>query len=158
MLGSLADQGFTRILVWRGCGGHDLVATVTEFNRDRAGVSRAFLPAHPFHDVWCSIADPAVPGGHADSFTTSILLHRRPEAVRPDRIPALTSGEPDWSDAHLDFTASSTTGVIGSAAHASSELGERLWDGCVRAVADVLRGIAIDPDRLRVEPTMLREP
>jgi len=154
ILDSLADQGFARILVWRGCGGHDLVATVLAFNHDRDGVSRAFLPAHPFHDVWCSIADPAVPGGHADSFTTSILLHRRPNAVRTDRIPDQVSDEPDWADPHLDFSAVSSTGVIGSAAHASPDLGRALWRASVNAVADVLRQIETDPDTVHVRPTM----
>jgi creatinine amidohydrolase len=149
ILDSLADQGFSRILVWRGCGGHDLTAPVREFNEDRKGSSRALLPSHPFQDIWCSIGDPSVPGGHADSFTTSILMHRRPEAVRRDRIPERASDEPDWSDPALDFSTYSSTGVVGSAAHASPELGERLWRACVDAVIDVLRQIATDPDHVR---------
>jgi creatinine amidohydrolase len=158
ILDSLADQGFARIVVWRGCGGHDLVATICDFNHDRDGASRAFLPAHPFHLIWCSIADPAIPGGHADSFTTSILQHRRPESVRRDRIPDDSSDEPDWSDADLDFSAVSSTGVIGSAAHASPELGAVLWHASVDAVADVLRQIDADPDSVRMLPTMPLEP
>src|SRR5205814_988820 len=61
VLNSLADQGFGRILVWRGCGGHDLRAVVEDFNVAHAGIARAFLPAHPFHAIWCSVADPSVP-------------------------------------------------------------------------------------------------
>jgi creatinine amidohydrolase len=141
------------MLVWRGCG-HDLTAAVRSLNEDRKGANRAFLPAHPFRDIWCSIADPAVPGGHADSFTTSVLLSRRPDAVRRDRIPHGVSEEPDWSDHALDFRTYSSTGVIGSAAHASAELGERLWRACVDAVAEVLRVIATDPDQVGVQATM----
>lgn len=154
ILDSLADQGFGRILVWRGCGGHDLTALVERFNQDREGISRAFLPAHPFHNIWCSIGDPFVPGGHADSFTTSILMHLRPDTVRRDRIPERASAEPDWSDPALDFTTYSSTGVVGSAAHASPELGEQLWRACVDAVAHVLRQIATDPAKVGVQPTM----
>jgi creatinine amidohydrolase len=153
ILDSLADQGFSRILVWRGCGGHDLTATIASFNDDRNGACRAYLPAHPFHDIWCATADPSIPGGHADSFTTSILLYRRRDSVRRDRIPAGVSDEPNWSDPALDFRAYSSTGVIGSAAHAGAELGERLWRASVDAVADTLRLIATDPDQVRIEPT-----
>ena len=148
ILDSLADQGFTRIVVWRGCGGHDLTTPVEAFNEDRHGTSRAFLPAQHFHAIWCALADPTVPGGHADSFTTSILMHRRPDAVRRDRIPEGASGEPDGFDPALDFSTYSSTGVIGSAAHASPELGEQLWHSSVAAVADVLRQIATDPDQI----------
>jgi creatinine amidohydrolase len=93
ILDSLA--GFARIVVWRGCGGHDLTSPVRAFNEDRRGTSRAVLPAQPFHAIWCSLADPSVPGGHADSFTTSILMHRRPDVVRRNRIPDGASEEPD---------------------------------------------------------------
>ena len=41
-----------------------------------------------------NVATP-VPGGHTDSFMTSILLLRRSEAVRPDRIRDQASDEPD---------------------------------------------------------------
>ena len=55
-LESLAGQGFRRIVVWRGCGGHDLRETVKPFNETCEGQSRAFLPGHPYHDVWCRTA------------------------------------------------------------------------------------------------------
>jgi creatinine amidohydrolase len=155
ILESLSDQGFSKILVWRGCGGHDLRDVVNSFNSKRGDSTRVFLPAQPFHDVWCSVADPTVAGGHADSFTTSILQAKRPASVRADRLPQETSREPDWNDPNLDFARYSTTGVVGSAAHASPELGHRLWEASVHAVADVIRRIVRDPTSLRVEPTML---
>ena len=76
------QQGFRKIVVWRCCGGHDLRETVKRFNETYDGQSTAFLPGHPYHDVWCRTSDPSIPGGHADSFITSITLHLRPEAVR----------------------------------------------------------------------------
>ena len=84
-LTSLAAQGFRKIVVWRGCGGHDLREAVQRFNATFDGHAQAFLPGHPYNDVWCRLADPSVPGGHADSFTTSIMLHLRPEAVRSEK-------------------------------------------------------------------------
>jgi len=142
VLASLADQGFARILVWRGCGGHDLRGAIERFNEERRATATAYLPGHPFHDIWCRVGDPNVPGGHADSFTTSVALFRHPELVRPDFVPDLPSAQPDWDDPDLDFTRYSTTGVIGDARHASPELGARLWDACVEAVADIIRVIA----------------
>ena len=85
----LAEQRFRRIVVWRGCGGHNLTQVVEQFNIEQAGKARALLPALPYHDIWCRIGDPSVPGGHADSFATSIALHLRPDAVCADLIDYL---------------------------------------------------------------------
>lgn len=143
---SLADQGFTRILIWRGCGGHDLQSMVGDFNDARDGTATAFLPLDPFHEIWCSVGDPGVPGGHADSFTTSIVMARRPNDLRLGRIPPGESAQPDLADPELDFTSVSATGVVGSAAHASAELGHQLWEASIRAVADTLRHVADRPE------------
>jgi creatinine amidohydrolase len=86
ILNSLADQGFRRIVVWRGCGGHRLQGVVSRFNASRADGAKTFLPEHPFQRIWQEYGDPEVPGGHADSFTTSIALYIRPEAVRKEKI------------------------------------------------------------------------
>lgn len=141
VLESLADQGFGRILLWRGCGGHDLRLVVEEFNAARQATATTYLPRHPFHDIWCSVADATIPGGHADSFATSIALFRHPEHVRLDRIPETVSLEPAWGEPDLDLARYSTTGVIGDARHASAALGERLWEASVGAVVGVLREI-----------------
>ena len=146
ILESLSGQGFRRIVVWRGCGGHDLRETVKRFNETRGGQSIAYLPAHPYHDVWCRNADPSIPGGHADSFTTSIMLHLRPDAVRRDRIVNPQHGPVDWKDPHLNFADYSATGVIGDPTHASAELGSRLWEAVVSEVAAILGSIAEDSE------------
>lgn len=98
-----------------------------------------FLPPHPFHEIWCRLADPAIPVGHADSFTTSISLHLRPESVRQDQISDPLSTEVDWSDPHLDFIHYTTTGVIGDPTHASAELGKKLWEAVVKEAAQTLK-------------------
>ena len=152
-LESLAEQGFRRIVVWRGCGGHDLRATVGRFNEEQGGGAVAFLPAHPYRDIWCRIADPSVPGGHADSFTTSITLHLRPEAVRRDRITNPRHGEVDWDDPEIDFTRYSATGVIGDPTQASAELGARLWAAVVDEVARILKAIAEGEESERLVST-----
>ncbi len=136
---SLAEQGFRRIIVWRGCGGHRVEDVVSRFAADHPRV-RVVVPAWPFHDIWCRIADPRVPAGHADSFTTSIALHLWPEHVRVDRIPG-PSGEPDWDDPKLDLAAVSSTGVIGDPRHGSPELGRRLWEEAVSSLAEAIARI-----------------
>ena len=145
-LESLAGQGFNKIVVWRGCGGHDLREPVKRFNETYNEQSRAFLPGHPYHEVWRRIADPSVPGGHADSFTTSIMLHLRPEAIRTGRIVDPDHKPVDWEDPDLDFANYSSTGVIGDPTHASAELGAKLWDAVVNEVAETLRSIASCPE------------
>lgn len=154
VLDSLADQGFGRILVWRGCGGHDLRAVVEQFNATRQGSATTYLPRQPFHDIWCEAADATIPGGHADSFATSIALYRHPEHVRADRIPDMASDEPAWDDPDLDFARYSTTGVIGDARYATAALGERLWNSSVEAVANMVREITSNPNNVLIEPTM----
>ena len=100
---------------------------------------KACLPSLPYHDIWCRVADPGVPGGHADSFTTSIAMFQRPATVRLEYIPSSGSREVNWDDPHLDFTEYSDTGVIGDATRASAELGRRLWHEVVSSAATTFR-------------------
>ena len=92
-------------------GGHDLRETVKRFNETCNGRSTAFLPGLPYHNVWCRIADPSIPGGHADSFTTSITLHLRPEAVRRDKIVDPHHKPVDWEDPDIDFASTRPQGL-----------------------------------------------
>lgn len=139
VLVSLMEQGFQRIVIWRGCGGHDLRDVVQRFNATAHDGTPVWLPDPPYHAIWCRLADPSVPAGHADSFTTSICLYLRPDAVRTDKIAVSTDQTPvNWDDPDLDFSRSSPSGVIGDPTHASAELGAALWDACVDAVVEVL--------------------
>lgn len=142
---SLAEQGFERIVVWRGCGGHDLRGAVGEFNQASPHKAQAFLPEHPFHEIWRRFGDPDVPGGHADSFSTSISLHLRPATVRMNEIVNPAHRPVDWQDPDLDFARYSPTGVIGDPTQASAELGARLWEASVASVAKTLRAISLSP-------------
>ncbi|WP_342423054.1 creatininase family protein [Paenibacillus sp. FSL E2-0178] len=142
VLVSLADQGFKQLVIMRGCGGHMLNQVAVKFNQDYAGKARVHLPHHPFHEVWCTHANPHIPGGHADSFTTSLGLYKHPECIREELIENPGSTEPDWDDPGLDFTRYSATGVIGDPTHASEELGRKLWKGSVETIAAELQKIA----------------
>lgn len=137
---SLIDQGFRRLVIWRGCGQHDQRQVVEDLNL-RHPAAQVLLPTQPFNDIWCAIGDASVPGGHADSFTTAIALARRPEAVRTDRIPG-PSRTPDWQASDLDFGRYSDSGVIGDPRHATAELGHQLWEASVTWAADYLNTAA----------------
>lgn len=81
---SLAAQGFRTLVIWRGCGGHDLSAVVRGC-QERQDHLRIHQPELPYRDVWLELGDPTDDGGHADGFATSMALHLRPGAVRTDR-------------------------------------------------------------------------
>jgi creatinine amidohydrolase len=135
ILTSLADQGFQRIIVWRGCGQHNLDDMQKSFNKEFAGQTKVYLPAWSYHEIWCRLGDSSISGGHADSFATSIALFLRPEAVRLDRIYNPNNREVDWSDPQLDFFRYSTSGVIGDPTHARAELGAKMWKEVVDSAA-----------------------
>jgi len=145
VLQSLADQGFSRIVVWRGCGQHALGHVVERFNREHRGQARAFWPKLPYHDTWMRLGNPGNPGGHADAFMTSIALHLRPESVRRERIANPENAPVDWEDPNLDFSRYTNMGVIGDPTEATAELGAKLWDAVVQRVAQKFKQIADAP-------------
>lgn len=135
---SFSNQGFRKIIVWRGCGGHYLDNLVSRFNSDYNNICSVEIYPHPFYDVWCKYKSSDIPGGHADSFTTSIALYKHPEKVRKELIVKSNSTEPRWYDPNLDFSEYSENGVIGDPTHASKQLGERLWNEVVERVVELL--------------------
>jgi creatinine amidohydrolase len=144
VLDSLVAQGFRRLVIWRGCGGHRLGGLADRFNATHAGAARLWVPDHPYHEIWCAVADPDVACGHADSFTTSIALLRHPERVRPDRIPCPTGVIPDFDDPEADWSLVVPTGVVGDPTRATAELGERLWARTVEQVVETVTRVAAE--------------
>ncbi len=145
ILDSLAAQGFQRMVIWRGCGGHQLEDVVAQFNAERRGVARAFSPDWPYQASWCRVADVVIPSGHADSFTTALSLFLRPQGVRSDQIRNPHNTPVNWNDPHLDFAQYSSSGVIGDPTYATAELGARLWEDLVAVTAQLLRDLARTP-------------
>lgn len=141
-LESLADQGFKKIVVWRGCGQHRLDGVVDVFNSAHNGHVRAFLPGHPYHDIWVKYGDSRDTGGHADSFATSIALYLRPDHVRKDKIVDSGCKPVDWSAPNLNFADYSPNGVVGTPIYATAELGKTVWNEVVEHVADTFKKIA----------------
>jgi creatinine amidohydrolase len=142
VLQSLLDQGFRRIVIWRGCGQHDLSQVVCFFQSQQSPSVRLWQPELPYKHVWDRIGDPEVPGGHADAFATAIALYLRPACVRKEKMRNPESREPDWDDPDLDFVRYSSTGVIGDPTVASLELAAELWREVVEEVARMLKQFA----------------
>jgi creatinine amidohydrolase len=141
VLHSLVAQRFSRLIIWRGCGGHHLAELRQRFNAANAGIARLWVPEHPYEKIWCSVADPSVPGGHADSFATSIALHRHPERVRPDRVPPPTPAAPSLDHAPADWSLAFPTGVVGDATRASAALGAQLWERTIDRVTAMIEAL-----------------
>jgi creatinine amidohydrolase len=142
VLKSLAEQGFRRLVIWQGWGDNALRDVVDQFNAEHAGRAKVLLPEMPYHTIWRSVGDSDVPGGHADSFATSLALFLRPDSVRANMI-ALPRYKPvNWNDPRLDISRHSSTGVIGDPTHASADLGQRLWDAVIQAAALILKDAA----------------
>ncbi len=137
LLDSLATQGFRLLLLWRGCGQHDLEKVVEAFNTSHEGC-QAFQSVLDYGAI-CEIAfDRDVLGGHADSFATSLRLHLDRTSVREDliRMPKL---EPiEWSE-NMDFSAISDTGVIGDPTQASADVGAKLWELIIEGGAEATK-------------------
>jgi creatinine amidohydrolase len=144
VLSSLADQGFKSIVVWQGCGQHQLTRVVVKFNEDYKGSSKACIPEQPYSAIWKQLGYGHIPGGHADSFATSIALHLRPELVKREEIVNPNNEEVDWSNPSLDFAEYSRTGVIGDPTQASEAIGERVWEELIKEVAKLFKHLYVN--------------
>jgi creatinine amidohydrolase len=142
VLRSLFEQGFKRLVLWKGYNGHDPSAVVAQFNAEHAGRAIVILPDMPYQAVWKEIGVSDAPDGHAGSFTTSLALFLRPEVVRTDQITAPRSKPVNWNDPRLDLTRYTNTGVIGDPTQATAELGQRLWEALIPMAALLLKDAA----------------
>ena len=148
VLESLADQGFESLIAWRGCGQHELSRPISTFNTRHVG-SKAYQPVIDYGRISQAAFGEAVPGGHADSFATSIRMYLDAERVRMSELkrPRDEAIAIDWREP-LDFARFSDTGVIGDPTHASADAGAAIWGMCVEAgsqiVLDLLRGTAVE--------------
>lgn len=144
VLTSVAEQGFGSLFVWRGCGQHDLGTVLSHFNatHDHA---RAFQPVIDYPAISRRAFGRDVPGGHADSFATSVCLLLRQEAVRRDRIRQPVMAPFAWSR-DMNFAAISDTGVIGDPTQAGEAAGARIWDLTVAEGARIVVALLDDPD------------
>jgi creatinine amidohydrolase len=135
VLESLAAQGFGTIVVWRGCGQHDVKAPIARFNA-RHEKAHAWQPVPDYPSIADEVFGRRVPGGHADSFATSICMMLRGDAVRRELIARPANRPFAWGP-EMDFSSISDTGVIGDPTAASEDAGARLWELIVAEGASI---------------------
>lgn len=150
VLESMAGQGFCTIVVWRGCGQHDLGAAIARFNAAHADV-RAWQPLCDYPRIADEAFGREVAGGHADSFATSLCLALRGAAVRRERIRHPVMSPFEWGP-HMDFSAITDNGIVGDPSAATEEAGTRMWEMIIDEGARIT-GAILDGrgDRVRTE-------
>jgi creatinine amidohydrolase len=139
VLESMAAQGFETVIVWRGCGQHDLATVIARFNASHDG-ARAWQPLPDYPRIADEAFGRRVPGEHADSFATSICMLLRPEAVRRELIARPAMRPFEW-EREMDFSRISDTGVLGDPTAASEAAGARLWELIVEEGAQIVEAI-----------------
>ena len=138
VLQSLTDQGFQRIIIWPGCGQHQLSHMVERFLSSVSENINVFFPTLPYQNIWENLVGPDVFGGHADGFATSISLYLRSEDVRKDKIQNPVYTMPNWGSPDLDFSKHTDTGSIGDLSVASAKLGKQLWVALVEECSKII--------------------
>ena len=137
VLQSLTDQCFKRIIIWQGCGQHQLASMAEGFVNNLSDIN-VFFPESPFQRIWNDLVGPDVLDGHAASFATSLSFYLRPDNVRNDQIHNMEFTMPDWDDPNLDFSKHSKSGTIGDLSVASAELGKQLWKSLVAECSQII--------------------
>ncbi len=138
VLVSLTEQGFKRIVIWQGCGQHQLAQMANLFVNGVSENINVFFPELPYQKIWNELVGPDVYGGHADGFATSISLYMRPDDVRKDKIRNPVYTMPDWESPDLDFSKHSDTGSIGDLSVATEKLGKQLWESLVEECSQII--------------------
>jgi creatinine amidohydrolase len=149
ILDSLAQQGFRRLVVVAGFGRHRVGAPIARLNEAHGPRCRAARLELPLHDIWCRVGDARVPGGHADSFATSIALYLRPASVRTELIRKPQHRPMDWDAPDPDAAGIASPGGAEDLAHASAALGKRLWEAVIDAGVAALKEFVVDDGKGR---------
>ncbi len=145
LCGSLVRHGFRRIALLNGHGGNEagLRVVVDELARDFDAPIVTVTYWRAAAESFSAILHDQENVRHACEAETSMVLALRPDLVRTDHLadavgPARPSA-PEVAGSALHrwhaFDERTETGVIGNAAHASADKGERLLKAAAEAVA-----------------------
>ena len=144
---SVIDNGFCRIGVLSGCGGHWVVpGALWDLKADahRRG-QRVTLHLLKVDADWRNLQEQhfhGAAGGHAGAMETALCLAGRPHLVREDRMfpPALDRFKARYLEGGevFLFTEVSDTGALGDPTAATAEGGAAIWADSINAFADRL--------------------
>ncbi|GGP63155.1 creatininase family protein [Saccharothrix coeruleofusca] len=147
---SVLRAGFGRVLIVNGHGGNvtALNALVNELTAELGAplaVTSYFTAGKAVIERTLQTQDQLM---HACEGETSMALAAFPGLVRAEKVPAavgptISLQSEDSAPVHrsIPFERIAPTGTAGDARTASAAKGERLLDGCARALADLLAGI-----------------
>ena len=138
--GSLRLSGITALILVNGHGGNYVLRNVVQ-ESGGSGTRMALFPGSADWDAARSRAGVRTPSHsdmHAGEVETSILLHTRPELVRPGYETADWTADDRRHLLTLGMAAYTESGVIGRPSLASAAKGELLLDALVETFAEYL--------------------
>ncbi|MDP3888407.1 MAG: creatininase family protein [bacterium] len=142
ILASLKKQGFKTIIVWSGCGGHDLKKMIEKFNRKHEEV-KVYYPQLDLYAVSFQMGGRKMVdnGGHADAPSTSWCLYLAPDYIRKDKIQNPNNRPLDWTRTSKDLSLYTKDGAFGNLTLANKDFGKRSWEQIIKEAAKVIKEI-----------------
>lgn len=143
ILESLKKQGFNKIIIWSGCGGHDLQNFIDKYNRKHPDM-HIYYPQVDLYGITIQVGGRKFveDAGHADAPSTSWCLYLDPTLVRKEKIKNSNSSPVDWSRLVKDFNLYTEEGALGNITLANREVGEKSWKLIIKEAADIIRKIS----------------
>ncbi len=146
VLANLVRDGFRKIVVSKGCGGHmGIEGPVYEFyarqKRETMDLDVRVFGEQAWERIGKVVAEFGIcqpPEVHAGAVETSGMMAHRPELVRLDRVKKPEKQGEARSSTWWIMEELSDTGVTGDPTQYDAELGRRIGEEMTEAFADVL--------------------
>jgi len=151
LIESLEHHGVRKLLLLNGHGGNDFRQMIRELQLG----TEIFLCAVNWYTVLPGAEFFDEPGDHAGELETSVVMHLRPELVRPldqagpgrGRSLRLSGVQEGWAWAPRDWSQVTEDSGVGDPRAASPEKGERFFRAVSSRLADFLVELSeADPD------------
>jgi creatinine amidohydrolase len=148
LLAPLLRDGFRRFLILNGHGGNIDPMRVA-LRRLDVMFPKAILTGAAYWDLAADAIAALCSGprkmmGHACEIETSMMMHLRPDLVRPDLIaddPAQVSEGLDGLSWPRDFGRSTDHGAVGHPEFATADAGRRMLEAIIEKVAEVASAV-----------------
>lgn len=146
----LVDHGVRKLVILNGHGGNDFKPLIREL---QPATSLVLVLVNWYH-VQPAAKHFDLPGDHAGELETSLMMHVRPELVRPletagdgrERLHRIQAFREGWAWMPRRWTQVSADTGVGDPAAATAAKGERYYEAVTARVAGLLRDLdAADP-------------